>query len=71
MFSLEEEAEEEESPLSRIQENPVVKKIGGFFKFLAKGELEDDESEEEEEEDGEDEEESRAGAGRVQCAGTL
>lgn len=58
VFSLEEEAEEEESPLSRIQENPVVKKIGGFFKFLAKGELEDDESEEEEEEDGEDEEES-------------
>ena len=58
VFSLEEEAEEEESPLSRIQESPVMKKIGGFFKFLAKGELEDDESEEEEEEDGEDEEES-------------
>lgn len=58
VFSLEEEAEEEESPLSRIQESPVMKKIGGFFKFLAKGELEDDESEEEEEEDGEEEEES-------------
>ena len=35
-----------------------MKKIGGFFKFLAKGELEDGESEEEEEEDGEEEEES-------------
>lgn len=58
VFSLEEEAEEEESPLSRIQESPVMKKIGGFFKFLAKGELEDGESEEEEEEDGEEEEES-------------
>lgn len=58
VFSLEDEAEQQaDNPLEGLRENPVVKKIGGFFKFLAKGELEDDESEDDESEDVEEDEE--------------
>lgn len=60
VFSLEDE--ETEGRMDGLKQNPIFKKIGGFFKFLAKGELEDDEAEDDEEydEDSEDEEEEES-----------
>lgn len=49
VFSLEDE--ETEGRMDGLKQNPIFKKIGGFFKFLAKGELEDDEAEDDEEYD--------------------